>query len=369
MKSIFRSHVTTFHQVGYVSHQEFVQWLSQEPQDTAVLCWWDVNFNILSAAMKPSVMNDVNGKVHGLMVGQAIVAVENWTLHARTDHQDIQFTLLWLLNVDRFDHVTPQDRLKLLKEHSLKVHWARTDARRRRRRETMLRKWNESAVAALVKQSKHVSVQADIDRLQRAFKQPKESATQRIQTLQGKLASVNGQPVSVKRELISHKESANERIKTLERELASLNAELVSVKGELAFVNGELVSHKERTQGNRKKEESSAFQEEMRKQLAAREALNHRLLEALRAQVPVHLGRLPYDLLPITVMLLRHSTGEQDTIKTSVHMARFHEDETAELMKHALMLEGLAFGTLVFNRGVCFLDDGFRVPIGPGISH
>ncbi|KAA8907676.1 hypothetical protein FN846DRAFT_889754 [Sphaerosporella brunnea] len=243
-KSLFRSYITTCHIVGNISYQDFVQWPNQEPQHTTALSYTslsDVDFNILIAAMNSSLMDDLNGKVHDLTVGQAIVAVEYWTLHARTDHEAIQFTLLWLLNVDRFDQVTQQDRMQSLKKHSVKVNRARTDYRRL---EKMVQKWNESAGAALVKKSKHVCAQDDFNQLQRAFKQHKESANQRIQTLQRNLTSVNGELVSVKGKLAS----ANQRIKTLEGELVSqkesANDRIKALQGELASVNGELVSHK-----------------------------------------------------------------------------------------------------------------------------
>ncbi|KAA8914056.1 hypothetical protein FN846DRAFT_902345 [Sphaerosporella brunnea] len=335
-KSLFWSDVATSH---LVSDQEFVQWLSQEPQHTAALSYTRVSevlLNILIAAMNSSVMNDLIGKVHDLTVGQAIVAVEYWTLHARTNHKAIEFTLLWLLDVLTFNQVTQQDRLELLEKHCLMIKRAGPGARRS---EKMVRKWSQSAVAAAIKQSNHVYAQADFDRLQRVFKQQEESANQQIQTLQGKLAAVNG-------EFASHKESANEQIKTLE--------------GELAIVKED---------ARKQKAEASTFQEEMRKQLAALHELNNPLREPVGAQVPVHLGRLRYDLLQTTVMLRRESSGEIDTIETLVHIARFHKDHTNQLMHQVLLVNGLNFGTLVFNRGVCILDDGYRVPIGTGTSH
>ncbi|KAA8894044.1 hypothetical protein FN846DRAFT_913330 [Sphaerosporella brunnea] len=286
-KSLFRSHITTSQIVGNISNQEFVQWLNQEPQHTTALSYTslsDVNFQMLIAAMNSSVMDDLNGKVHNLTVGQAIVAVEYWTLHARTDHEAIQFTLLlWLLNVDRFDQVTQQDRVQSLKKHCVKVNLARTNYQQL---EKMVKKWNESAVAALVKKCKHVCSQDDFNKLQRSFKQHKESANQRIRTLQGNLTSVN-------KELVLQKESANDRIKALQGELASVNRELVSHKqtaneriktleGELASVNVELASVKE--DARKRDEAASAFQEEMTKQF---EAMNNRLLAALGTQVAV----------------------------------------------------------------------------------
>ncbi|KAA8912535.1 hypothetical protein FN846DRAFT_1019224 [Sphaerosporella brunnea] len=85
-KSLFRSHVTTSYLVGNVSHQEF------------------------GGVAQPGTATHCRAVLHK--------------------------------PVDRFDH----DRLQLLKKHSVQVNRAQPDAQRLQR---MVRKWNESAVAAL----------------------------------------------------------------------------------------------------------------------------------------------------------------------------------------------------------------------------
>ncbi|KAA8914054.1 hypothetical protein FN846DRAFT_1013819 [Sphaerosporella brunnea] len=82
----------------------------------------------------------------------------------------------------------------------------------------------------------------------------------------------------------------------------------------------------------------------------------------------MHLGRLPYYQLKTTVALHREACGETDTIETSGDIGRFRED-TTQLMRHVLRLEGLCFGTLVFKRRVYTLYDGSRVRLAPGAAH
>ncbi|KAA8895099.1 hypothetical protein FN846DRAFT_894468 [Sphaerosporella brunnea] len=82
-----------------------------------------------------------------------------------------------------------------------------------------------------------------------------------------------------------------------------------------------------------------------------------------------HIGRLPVDLVLVTVILHREWAGEIDTIETSVHLSRFRDDDSTQLMCHVLSVLGLYFGVMVFSHGVCTLDNGLRVPIWPGFAH
>ncbi|KAA8907679.1 hypothetical protein FN846DRAFT_889758 [Sphaerosporella brunnea] len=58
------------------------------------------------------------------------------------------------------------------------------------------------------------------------------------------------------------------------------------------------------------------------------------------------------------------STGEIDTIEARVHILRLREDNTMQLMRHVLSVEGVNFGIMVFDNCVCTFDDGVRVRIG-----
>ncbi|KAA8907677.1 hypothetical protein FN846DRAFT_1012352 [Sphaerosporella brunnea] len=93
-------------------------------------------------------------------------------------------------------------------------------------------------------------------------------------------------------------------------------------------------------------------------------------LEATRQNMEkMHFGRLPYDRIPVTVMLRREWAGEIDTIQTSVHLSHFRDDDTTELTRRMLSMIGRYVGIMVFDRGVCTLENGIRVPIGAGEAH
>ncbi|KAA8912530.1 hypothetical protein FN846DRAFT_903513 [Sphaerosporella brunnea] len=93
---------------------------------------------------------------------RAFINIEYWTLHARTVYEPIQFTLLRLLNVDKFDQVTQQDWLQLLKKHSVQANRGRPD------------------------------------RLEKDFKRHQDCANEQIKSLQGMPASVKEEFISVK---------------------------------------------------------------------------------------------------------------------------------------------------------------------------
>ncbi|KAA8912642.1 hypothetical protein FN846DRAFT_903395 [Sphaerosporella brunnea] len=87
-----------------------------------------------------------------------------------------------------------------------------------------------------------------------------------------------------------------------------------------------------------------------------------------------HLGRLPYDELPTTVIILRQDNGETDVINTRLNITRFKTDTMAMIMTHLLAIHGLGFhyagfGKVVFINAVCRLNDGSEVAIGHGRAH
>ncbi|KAA8913978.1 hypothetical protein FN846DRAFT_902414 [Sphaerosporella brunnea] len=93
-------------------------------------------------------------------------------------------------------------------------------------------------------------------------------------------------------------------------------------------------------------------------------------LEATRQHIErTHIGRLPYDRVPVTVMMRREWAGEIDTIETAVHLSHFRDDDTTQLMRRMLWMIGRYVGIVVFDHGVCTLENGLRVPIGPRFAH
>ncbi|KAA8895626.1 hypothetical protein FN846DRAFT_893975 [Sphaerosporella brunnea] len=87
-----------------------------------------------------------------------------------------------------------------------------------------------------------------------------------------------------------------------------------------------------------------------------------------------HLGRLPFDQIPTTVMVLRQDTGETDVIRTRLHVTRFKTDTMEMIMTHLLAIHGLeshfaGLGNVVFVNAVCKLNDGSDVAIGHGRAH